>query len=209
MTARNRVSGPSSGRAAPSATARRPRAAPSGGGIRAEARGDDAAARRPEVVVVGDVPVLARVAGALLVLAGALAAVAAFPTYLVVGGTTVSAVTGPLDAVVALVSPVAAVLVGISLVLARMPRLGLAYAAVAGSLAVGRLLIELYQGHGSTNRPAVEVLDGERVLTSSVQTGPGWLLGVVALSVTVLAGLVALLAWGRTVMEDGGSLDPL
>ncbi len=209
MTARNRVSGPSSGRAAPSATARRPRAAPSGGGIRAEARGDDAAARRPEVVVVGDVPVLARVAGALLVLAGALAAVAAFPTYLVVGGTTVSAVTGPLDAVVALVSPVAAVLVGISLVLARVPRLGLAYAAVAGSLAVGRLLIELYQGHGSTNRPAVEVLDGERVLTSSVQTGPGWLLGVVALSVTVLAGLVALLAWGRTVMEDGGSLDPL
>jgi iron complex transport system permease protein len=47
------------------------------------------------------------------------------------------------------------------------------------------------------------------VVTSSVDVGPGWVLGVVALGLTVLAGVVALLAWGRTVMEDGGSLDPL
>jgi hypothetical protein len=87
--------------------------------------------------------------------------------------------------------------------------LGLAYAAVTGAFAVGRLLIELYQGHGSTARPAVEVLAGERVLTSSVELAPGWVLGVVALSLSVLAGIVALIAWGRTVMEDGGTLDPL
>jgi iron complex transport system permease protein len=162
-----------------------------------------------DVVVLGAVPVLARAAGALLLLAGLVGAVAAFPTYLVVGGTTVHRVTGPVDALVALVGPVAAVAVGAGLLLGRVPRLGLAYAAVTGSLSVGRLLIELYQGRGSTARPAVEVLAGERVLTSSVHTGTGWVLGVVSLSLAVLAGVLALLAWGRTVMEDGGSLDPL
>jgi hypothetical protein len=149
------------------------------------------------------------VAGGLLALAGLVAAAAAFPTYLVVGGTAVGPVTGPVDALVALLAPAAAVVVGIGLLLGRVPRLGLAYTAVVGSLAVGRLLIELYQGHGSTVRPAVEVLAGERVITSSVDIGAGWVLGVVALSLNVLAGVVALLAWGRTVMEDGGSLDPL
>jgi hypothetical protein len=99
--------------------------------------------------------------------------------------------------------------VGVVLLLGRVPRLGLAFAAVTGAFAVGRLLIELYQGHGSTTRPAVEVLAGERVLTSSVQIGTGWALSVVALSLAVLAGIVALVAWGRTVMEDGGALDPL
>jgi hypothetical protein len=152
---------------------------------------------------------VARAAGVLLVLAGLVGAVGVFPTYLVVGGDPVSLVTGPVEALVALLGPVAAVAVGVGLALGRVPRLGLAYAAVTGTLAVGRLLIELYQGHGSTTRPAVEVLAGERVLTSSVDTGAGWVLGVVALALTVLAGVVALVAWGRTVMEDGGSLDPL
>ncbi|MQA35852.1 hypothetical protein GCU49_20115 [Modestobacter roseus] len=145
----------------------------------------------------------------LLALAGLIGAVAVFPTYLTVGGTTIDVVTGPLDALVALLAPLAALLVGVLLARGRVPRLGLAYAAVSGALAIGRLLIELHQGHGSTARPAVEVLAGERVLTSSVETGAGWLLGVVALGLTVLAGGVALVAWGRTVMEDAGALDPL
>ena len=162
-----------------------------------------------DVVVVGPVPPLARAAGVLLVLAGVVAAVGAFFTYLTVGGTAVGLVSGPVDALVALVTPVAAVVVGTGLLSGRVPRLGLAYAAVAGALAVGRLLIELYEGHGSTARPAVEVLAGQRVLTSSVDIGAGWVLGVAALCLTVLAGAVALAAWGRTVMEDGGALDPL
>jgi hypothetical protein len=161
------------------------------------------------VLVLGPVPVLARVAGLLLTLGGLAAAAGAFPTYLVVGGTGIGPVTGVVDALVALVAPLATIAVGVGLVLGRVPRMGLAYAAVTGSLAVGRLLIELYQGHGSTARPAVEVLAGERVITSSVDIGAGWVLGVVALSFSVLAGVVALLAWGRTVMEDGGALDPL
>jgi iron complex transport system permease protein len=161
------------------------------------------------LLVVGPVPVSARVAGVLLALAGLVGAIAVFPTYLVVGGTAVSPVAGPVDALVALVAPVATLAVGAGLLLGRVPRLGLAYAAVTGAFAVGRLLIELYQGHGSTARPAVEVLAGERVLTSSVELAPGWVLGVVALSLSVLAGVVAQNAWGRTVMEDGGTLDPL
>ncbi len=195
MPARNRASEP--GRTA--GPARRP-ATPTGG-PRPPARAD--------ALVVGPVPLLARLAGALLVLAGLVGAVAAFPTYLVVGGEEVALVTGPLEALVALVTPVACVAVGAGLALGRVPRFGLAFTAVTGTLAVGRLLIELYQGHGSTTRPAIEVLAGERVLTSSVDTGPGWVLGVVALALTVLAGLTALAAWGRTVMEDGGTLDPL
>jgi hypothetical protein len=85
-----------------------------------------------ETLVVGDVPLLARLAGGLLALAGVLAGVAAFLTYLVVGGVAVSPVTGPVDALVALVAPVATVVVGAVLALGRVPRLGLAYAAVAG-----------------------------------------------------------------------------
>ena len=163
----------------------------------------------PDQLVVGTVPLLARVAGALLLLAGLVGAVAVFPTYLVVGGTALDAVTGPVSALVALVAPLATLVVGAGLALGRVPRLGLAYASVSGALAVGRLLIEVYQGRGSTTRPAVDVLAGERVVTSSVDLGTGWVLGVVALGLTVLAGGIALVAWGRTVMEDGGSLDPL
>jgi iron complex transport system permease protein len=162
-----------------------------------------------EALVLGTVPVLARAAGLLLLLAGLVGAVAVFPTYLVVGGAPVGPVTGVVDALVALLAPVASVTLGAGLAAGRAPRLGLAYAAVAGALAVGRLLIELYRGQGSTTRPAVEVLAGEKVITSSVHIGTGWVLGVVALSLTVLAGAIAVAAWGRTVMEDGGSLDPL
>jgi iron complex transport system permease protein len=181
------------------------------GGASASGRRPADASRGPasDLLVVGTVPLLARVAGGLLVLTGLLAAVAAFPTYLVVGGVAVGPVTGPVSALVALVAPLVTLVVGAGLALGRVPRLGLAYASVSAALAVGRLLIEVYQGRASTTRPAVDVLGGERVVISSVEISAGWVLGVVALVLTVLAGGVALVAWGRTVMEDGGSLDPL
>lgn len=160
-------------------------------------------------LVVGPVPPLARAAGALLALAGLAAAVGVFPTYLVVDDAALSLATGPFDVLVALVAPLVTLAVGVLTAAGRVPRLGLAYAGVAGGLAVGRLLIELYQGTASTTRPGVEVLAGELVVTSTVRTAPGWLLGVVALGLAVLAGAVAALAWGRTLMEDAGSLDPL
>jgi hypothetical protein len=53
------------------------------------------------------------------------------------------------------------------------------------------------------------VLAGRQVLTSTVLIRPGWVLGVAALALAVLAGCGAVVAWERTVMEDGGGLDPV
>jgi hypothetical protein len=159
-------------------------------------------------LVVGDVPLLARVSGVLLVLAGLAGVAGAFPTYLVVGGQDVAQAGGFGGVLVVVLAPVVGAVVGGVLAAGRVPRLGLAYAGVAGALALGLLLIELYRARTSTVRPAVEVLAGREVLTSSVGIGAGWALGAASLGLTVLAGLVAALAWGRTVMEDGGSLDP-
>lgn len=158
--------------------------------------------------MLGAVPWSARLAGVLLLLSGLLGAVAPFPTYLVVGGQEVAQVAGFAGAVVALLLPVAHVLVGAILVRGAVPKFGLAYAAVAAALAFGQLLIEIYRGSSSTSRPGVEVLAGERVLTSSVEVGVGWVLGLGALGLTIAAGVCAAIAWGRTVMEDGGTLDP-
>jgi hypothetical protein len=166
------------------------------------------AAPQGEGLVVGTVPGGVRVAGVLLVLAALAGLAAIFPTYLVVGGEELSAVDGVGSALVALLVPAAHLAVGVTLLRGAVPKFGLAYAAVAGSLGVGQLLIEIYRGSSSTSRPGVEVLAGERVLTSGVEAGPGWVLGVVALALTVLAGVVAVATWGRTVMEDGGTLDP-
>ena len=158
-------------------------------------------------LVVGTVPASARATGVLLVLAGLVGAVGVFPTYLVVGGRALSQASGVGAVVIALLVPVAHLLVGAGLARGRVPKFGLAYAGVAGALALGQFLIEVYRGSSSTDRPGVEVLAGERVLTSSVEAGAGWVLGLVALGLTVLAACVASVAWGRTVMEDGGTLD--
>jgi hypothetical protein len=160
-------------------------------------------------VVVGTVPPAVRLCGALLVLAGLVGLLSAVPTYLVVGGEELRQVRGVGGALATLLVPAVHLAVGATLLRRAVPKFGLAYAAVAGALAVGELLIELYRGSSSTARPGVEVLAGERVLTSSVQIGAGWVLGVAALVLTVLAGVVGAAAWGRTVMEDRGPLDPI
>jgi hypothetical protein len=160
-------------------------------------------------LVVGTVPPGVRIVGALLVLGAFAGAAAAFPTYLVVGGQELALAAGLGSALVALLVPAVHLTVGVGLLRRAVPKFGLGYAGVAGALGLGLLLIEIYRGRSSTERPGVEVLAGERVLTSGVEAGPGWVLGLVALSLTVLAGVVALASWGRTVMEDGGALDPL
>jgi hypothetical protein len=164
---------------------------------------------RGDGLVVGTVPAGARVAGALLVLAALAGAAAAFPTYLVVGGQQLALAEGLGSGLVALLVPGVDLAVGVLLLRGAVPKFGLGYAGVAGALGLGLLMIEIYRGRSSTERPGVEVLAGERVLTSGVEAGPGWVLGVIALALTVLAGVVAIASWGRTVMEDGGALDPL
>lgn len=162
-----------------------------------------------DTVVVGVVPLTARVAGGLLVLAGLVGAVGAFPTYLVMGGQALSLASGAGSALVALLVPAVNVAMGVVLARGVLPKLGLAYAAVAAPLALGQLLIELYRGSTSTARPAVEVMAGQVVLTTSVSIRAGWVLGVVELVLAVVAGLAAGAAFGRTVMDDDGSLDPV
>lgn len=159
-------------------------------------------------LVVGPVPALTRVVGALLVAAGLAGLLAPFPTYLVVGGSELTLGSGVGAVLVAVLQPVAHLLVGVVLLRGAVPKFGLAYAVVSAALGVGSLLIEVYRGLSSTSRPAIEVIAGERVLTSSVEVGAGWVAGVVALALLVLAGAAGMLAWGRTVMDDAGALDP-
>ena len=159
-------------------------------------------------LVVGLVPAAARVAGALLVLAGLCGAAALLPTYLVVGERELSLAGGTGAVLVALLPVAVHLAVGAGLAAGRVPKFGLAYAALGGALATGALLIEVYRGQASTARPGIEVLAGELVLTSTVRTGPGWVLSVLSLGLLVLAGLLAASAWGRTGMDDRGLLDP-
>ncbi|SNR99520.1 hypothetical protein SAMN06893096_101253 [Geodermatophilus pulveris] len=159
-------------------------------------------------LVLGDPPLLGRVVGVLLVLAGVTGALGLFPTYLVVGGTALSPSADAAGLLAGLLAPVAAVAVGGGLAAGRVPRFGLAFAGIGGGPALGLLLIELYRASTSTVRPGIEVIAGQRVLTSAVDVRAGWVLGAVALALTVLAGVLAVAAWGRTVMDDAGALDP-
>ncbi len=162
-----------------------------------------------EGLVIGTVPPAVRAVGLLLVLAAVAGMVSAVPTYLEVGGRDL-VLGGSLPGVLLTwFVPLVTGAVGVTLLRSAVPRFGLAYAAVAGALSAGQLLIELYRGRGSVDRPAVEVLAGERVLTSDLQIGAGWITGVVALALTMLAGALAAWLWGRTVMEDAGALDPV
>ncbi|MFW3169947.1 hypothetical protein [Geodermatophilus sp. CPCC 206100] len=163
---------------------------------------------RADGLVLGPTPGGARLAGVLLVLAGLAGVAALVPTYLVVGGQELTQALGAGSVLAGLLAPGVTVAVGAVLAAGRVPRFGLAYAAVSGALSLGLLLIELYRASASTVRPGLEVLVGRRVLTSTVEIGAGWVLGALALGLTVLAGALAAASWGRTVMEDGGSLDP-
>ena len=217
MSARDARSGPARDRA--SAKGRRTATSARAGGppserqrfpnVRSPARrGKEAAPLPVDGLVVGSVPVLARVVGGILVLAGAVAVAGLFPLYLVAGGTELTQATGVGGVLAGVLVPVAHAAVGVLLLRGAVPKFGLAYAGVAAALALGELLIEIYRGSSSTARPGVEVLAGTRVLTGGIEVGPGWVLGLVALGLTVLAGVLAAVAWGRTVMDDDGAFDP-
>ena len=197
----------------PGASSRPGRAGEAGQSSPRRSAGTAAAAEPPgapaDGLVVGAVPPLARLAGAVLVLAAVAAVAALFPTYLVVDGQSLSSAAGFAGVVVALAVPLVHLAVGGGLVRGAVPKFGLAYAATTGALALGQLLIEIYRGRSSTDRSAIEVLAGERVLTTSVEVGAGWVLGVVALCLTVVAGICGAVAWGRTVMDDDGPLDAI
>jgi hypothetical protein len=88
----------------------------------------------------------------------------------------------------------------------RLPRLGLAVLFPAGTIAAGLLLQTvalLRTGSRST-------LDLPLALgtSSRYEAGPGLIVHALAYALLVLAALFAASAWPRTIMEDGGDLDP-
>jgi iron complex transport system permease protein len=159
----------------------------------------------PELVV-GTVPPLARVAGGLAVAAAVLLLIApAFPLASV-GGTDLGG-PGNLWAFVPAL-PLVAVLgaAGGLAVTARLPRLGLAVLFPAGTLAAGLLLQTL----GLLRTGSHTTLDLPLGIgtSSRYEVGPGLVAYVAGYGLLVLAAVLGAAAWPRTIMEDGGDLDP-
>ncbi len=157
-------------------------------------------------LVVGTVPALARVAGAVALVAAVLLLVApAFPLARS-GGADLG---GPGNAFaflppLPLAGTVAAA--GVLAVRARLPRLGLAVLFPAGTVAAGLLLqtasLLRTGSHGTIDLPL-------GIGTSArYEVGPGLVLSAVGYGVLVAAALLAAAGWPRTVMEDTGDLDP-
>jgi hypothetical protein len=157
-------------------------------------------------LVVGTVPALARVAGAVAVLAAVLLMIApAFP--LARAGGVDLGTPGNLWAFVPPL-PLAATVAagGVLAARARLPRLGLAVLFPTGTVAAGLLLQNLALLR-TTSHSTIDLPLG--IGTSArYEAGPGLVLAVVGYAVLVAAALLATVAWPRTIMEDTGDLDP-
>ena len=179
-----------------------PKAGPKAG---TKAAGEPPAGLGPDLVV-GTVPPLARVAGGIAVAAAVLLLVApAFPLARS-GGADLGG-PGNLWAFVPPL-PLAAALAAAGLLAARglLPRLGLAVLFPAGTLAAGFLLRALYlrqTGERSTLDLPLGIGESARY-----EAGAGLTVSAVAYALVVLAAVLATVAWPRTIMEDGGDLDP-
>jgi iron complex transport system permease protein len=184
----------------PAAKKGRPAAKGAAGG----ARQRDAAAPG---LVVGPVPVVARVVGGVAV-AGALCRFVAVGFPLAhVRGRGVGAAANAFDWLVTL--PYVAVLggAGVLLVLGRLPRLGLAAARVVGLLSAGLVAQTIYLLDASQRSTTDLPLGIGTSLHYTAGTGLVLLAAGYALAVAALVG--AQVAWPRTVMEDDGELDRL
>lgn len=110
--------------------------------------------------------------------------------------------------VVSLIWPLAILVAGVSVVLGRYPRLGLAALGVAGAMSVGGLIGQLYWSSAAAARGRYEVIAGRRLLTTAVEPLTGWYVGVAGLGMLIVCGLAVVWLWSRVVMDDSGSLDP-
>jgi len=157
--------------------------------------------------IVGPVPVVARAAALAGILAGLLLVAARFLPYVDVGGVAVTPGHGPLDVAAALLWPGVVIAAGASVVLKRLPRLGLAVLASSGALAIGLAVGELYQLQGAMAHRAVEVFFGQRLVTTSVDPLGGVWVHLAAYLLLVVALALILVGWPRTTMEDAGDFD--
>jgi iron complex transport system permease protein len=182
----------------------------SGPGPAGKAKGAKAGAGVPPPpgpgLVVGTVPALARVAGAVAV-AGAVVLLIA-PGFPLANSGDVE-LGGPGNAwafVPALPLVLAVAAGGVLAARGRLPRLGLAVLFPAGTIAAGLLVqaaVLLRTGSHSTLDLPLGIGTSSRY-----EAGAGLVLAVLGYALLVAAALVAAAAWPRTIMEDAGELDP-
>ena len=156
--------------------------------------------------MIGPVPVLARVAGGVALVAAVLRLVApAFPLARS-GGRDLGGAGTLFDAVPPLPLAAAAAAAGLLCLRGRLPRLGLAVLLSAGTLAAG-LLLRTLALLDTGARSTVDLPLG--IGTSArYEVGTGLVVLALAYGLLVAAAVLAAAAWPRTVMEDSGELDP-
>ncbi|MBA2555188.1 MAG: hypothetical protein H0V10_16165 [Geodermatophilaceae bacterium] len=164
-------------------------------------------AATPATHIVGPVPVLARLAGLAAVVAGLLLLLGRFPPYVDVGGVQVSPPHGPLDIAAVLLWPGSIAAAGVSVILGRLPRLGLAVLAASGAVAIGLSAGELYQLQDADSHRGVEIFFGQRLVTSSLQPLAGVWVQLTAYILLVVVLVLTLLSWSGTTMDDAGDFD--
>jgi hypothetical protein len=158
-------------------------------------------------LVVGQVPLLARVAGGLALAGAVLRLLAGFPALATSDGTGLGGSQNVWD----LIPPLPVLLVvgaaGFFLAQGRLPRLGMAVLLSAGTLSAGELLRTLAL-FDTDSRSTVDLPLG--IATSArYEPGTGLVLLAVAYALMTVAALAAGVAWSTTVMEDDGAFDRL
>lgn len=161
-----------------------------------------------DVIVAGAVSPLARIAGALGVLAALGLLVRPFLPLAVVDGSRVG--SGPNGYDVLGWLPIAVVLGagGVAALTGRMARVGLATVIVGGLLSAGQLLRWLRftdSGLSTVDLP----VGGQAVDAGRYDVGPGLVLAIAVAATLLLAMLTAAAGWGTTVLEDDGRFDAL
>lgn len=157
-------------------------------------------------LVIGPVPVLTRVAGAVAVLAALVLLVApAFPL-----ATSAGVELGAPGNLFAFLPPLPLVAVvgaaGVLCARGLLPRLGLAVLLPAGTLGAG-LLLHTVRLFDTGTRTTVDLPLG--IGTSArYDVGAGLVVPAAGYGLLVAAAVLAAVGWPRTLMEDLGDLDP-
>ncbi len=153
-------------------------------------------------------PSATRLVGGSGIVGGLLLALAVVLPHLAVGDEQVVLGDSLATILVSWIWPLTVIAAGVSVVLGRYPRLGLAALAVAGVISFAGLLGELYWASQAAARGRYEIIAGQRLLTSQVEPLVGWYVAVAALLVLVAVGLAVGWLWSLVVMDDSESLDP-
>lgn len=153
-------------------------------------------------------PAASRVVGALGILGGLLLAAAVRLPHLVVGEERIVLGDSFTSTLVSWIWPLVVVAAGVSVVLGKYPRMGMAALGVAATVSAAGLVGEVYWATDEAARGRFEIIAGRRLLTGEVDPLAGWYVGVAGLGVLIVTGVAVGWLWSRVVMDDSESLDP-